>query len=97
MTVIQLTKKINITDFISKFTESFLSNKNIVFTGTLKKLSREEAKHLAQEKGAKISSTISKNTDFLIIGDKPGNKEKKAKELNIKVLNENEWLKKINE
>ena len=59
--------------------------------------SRDEAKHLAQEKGAKISSTISKNTDYLIIGEKPGSKAKKAKELNIRILNEKEWLVKINQ
>ena len=63
----------------------------------LKKLSREEAKYLAQEKGAKIASTISKNTDFLIIGDKPGSKARKAKELNIQILSETEWIKKINQ
>ena len=64
--------------------------------GALKELSRDEAKHLSQEIGAKISSAVSKNTDFLIIGDKPGSKLKKAKDLKINVLTENEWLKKIN-
>ena len=61
----------------------------------MNKLSREEAKHLAQRMGAKISNIISKRTDFLIIGEKPGSKEKKAKELNIPILSENEWIKKI--
>ena len=70
-------------------------NKNIVFTGTLSKLSREEAKHLAQELGAKILSNISKSTDFLIIGENPGSKLKKAKELNVTILKEKEWIKKI--
>ena len=58
--------------------------------------SRDEAKHLAREKGAKIASNVSSTTDFLIIGDKPGSKVKKAKSLNIKILNEDEWIKKIN-
>ena len=61
----------------------------------MKTLSREEAKHLAQEMGAKIASAISKNTDFLILGEKPGSKEKKAKELNVPILTEKEWIEKL--
>ena len=68
----------------------------MVFTGTLTKLSRDEAKHLAREKGAKIASNISNTTDFLIIGEKPGSKLKKAKLLNIKIMSEDLWIKKIN-
>ncbi len=45
--------------------------------------------------GAKIASSISKNTDFLIVGEKPGSKLKKAKELKIDILTEEEWIKKI--
>ena len=74
---------------------NFFSDKKLVFTGSLKKLSREEAKNLANKVGAKISSNISKNTDFLIVGDQPGSKYRKAKELNIKILNEKEWIEKI--
>jgi DNA ligase (NAD+) len=87
---------LKINNFKQPQINNFFSNKNLVFTGVLKKLSREEAKYLAQEKGAKISSNISNSTDYLIIGDKPGSKEKKAKELNIKILSESEWIKKIN-
>ena len=74
---------------------NIFSDKKLVFTGSLKNLSREEAKNLANQVGAKISSNISKNTDFLIIGDQPGSKYRKAKELNITILNEEEWIKKI--
>jgi len=95
--IINLIDLLNVVDFKNIESSNFFSNKNIVFTGTLKELSRDEAKHLAQEKGAKISSTISKNTDYLIIGEKPGSKAKKAKQLNIKILNEKEWLVKINQ
>ena len=73
------------------------SNKNIVFTGTLQKLSREEAKYMAKNKGAKILSKISKNTDYLIVGEKAGSKIKKGKLLGVKILNENEFLEKISE
>ena len=91
-----LKKILKIENFTQPINNNFFSNKNIVFTGALKELSRDEAKHLSQEIGAKISSAVSKNTDFLIIGDKPGSKLKKAKDLKINVLTENEWLKKIN-
>tara|TARA_B110000116_G_scaffold272174_1_gene295607 strand:- start:329 stop:2359 length:2031 start_codon:yes stop_codon:yes gene_type:complete len=91
-----LIKELNIKDYKEIISNTFFSNKNIVFTGTLKTLSRDEAKHLAQQMGAKIASNISKNTDYLILGQNAGSKEKKAKELNIKILTEKEWVKKIN-
>ena len=86
---------LDVKNFVRPISNNFFSNKSLVFTGTLKKLSREEAKHLAQEIGAKISSSISKTTDYLIVGEKPGSKERKAKELNIKIINESEWINKI--
>tara|TARA_B110000116_G_scaffold41427_1_gene33774 strand:- start:9 stop:1226 length:1218 start_codon:yes stop_codon:yes gene_type:complete len=92
----KLIKTLSINDFKKPYSNNFFSNKNLVFTGTLTQLSREEAKHLAREKGAKIASNISSSTDFLIAGDKPGSKIKKAKSLKIKILTENEWIKKIN-
>ena len=92
----KLIKTLKINDFKKPYSNNFFSNKNLVFTGTLTQLSREEAKHLAREKGAKIASNISSSTDFLIAGDKPGSKIKKAKSLKIKILTENEWIKKIN-
>ena len=52
----------------------------------LHSLSRDEAKYLAKLNGAKILSSISKNTDYLIIGEKAGSKEQKAKLLGIKIL-----------
>ena len=87
---------LNIKKFKKSLQIGFFANKKIVFTGTLNKLSRDEAKHLAQEMGAKIVSSISKATDFLIIGDKPGSKVKKAQELNVNILSEDEWIKKSN-
>ena len=51
---------------------------------------------MALQLGAKISSSVTKKTDFLIYGDKPGNKINKAKELNIKILSEEEWILKTN-
>ena len=74
-------------------TNSKLSEKIIVFTGTLENMSRSEAKSKAEELGAKVTNSVSNNTDYVIAGKDSGSKEKKAKELNIKVLNENEWMK----
>ncbi len=76
---------------------NFFTNKHLVFTGTLNKLSRDEAKYLAKTKGAKILSSISKNTDYLILGNKSGSKELKAKQLGIEIINEKEFLEKINQ
>ena len=59
-------------------------------------LSRDEAKYLAKSNGAKILSSVSKKTDFLIIGSKAGSKVEKAKSLGVKVLNEKDFLEKIN-
>ena len=67
-----------------------------MFTGTLKSVSRDEAKHMAKEVGAKILSSVTKNTDYVIIGENAGSKEKKAIELNIKILSEEKFIKKIN-
>ena len=92
----ELNQLLNIASYKVIKSSHFFNEKSIVFTGTLKKLSREEAKHLAQKLGAKILSSISIKTDFLICGEKPGSKVKKAKELNIKILSEEEWIKKIN-
>ena len=75
---------------------NFFSKKNLVFTGTLSKLSRDEAKYLAKLNGAKILSSLSKNTDFLILGDKAGSKKEKAKSLGIKIIDEKNFFSKIN-
>ncbi len=72
---------------------SKLSEKIIVFTGTLKNMSRSEAKSKAEELGAKVTNSVSNNTDYVIAGKDSGSKEKKARELNVKILNESEWLK----
>ncbi len=72
------------------------NNKTILFTGTLETLSRDRAKELAKNHGFKIASSVSKNLDFLIIGEKAGTKLNKAKEIGIKILNEKEFLDLIN-
>ena len=95
-TIKKLKNHLSITFTRNEAFDNFFSNKHLVFTGTLSELSRDEAKYLAKTKGAKILSSISKKTDFLIAGEKAGSKINKASQLGIKILNEKEFLKKIN-
>ena len=95
-TIKNLKNHLSITFIENETLDNFFSNKHLVFTGTLSELSRDEAKYLAKTKGAKILSSISKKTDFLIAGEKAGSKIDKATQLGIKILNEKEFLKKIN-
>jgi DNA ligase (NAD+) len=65
-----------------------LSGKTIVFTGSLPTLSRSEAEELAREQGARVTSSVSKSTDYVVLGDDPGTKAEKAAALNVMTLNE---------
>ncbi|MEY4790743.1 MAG: hypothetical protein RIT21_231 [Pseudomonadota bacterium] len=93
--VYELSKILNIQDFIEKKIDSFFSGKNIMFTGGFSTMSRSEAKSLAETLGAKILSSVTKKLDYLVIGlSKPTkNKVDKAKELGVKIIEEKEWLK----
>ena len=72
--------------------DSKLSGKTVVFTGTLSRLTRAEAKAKALEAGAKVSGSVSKNTDYVVLGTDAGSKEKTAKELGIALLSEDEFI-----
>ncbi len=69
-----------------------LARKTFVVTGTLSRLSRQEAKERLQKLGAKVSGSISKKTDYLISGEKAGSKLDKAEALGVKILSENDFL-----
>ena len=89
----KLTQFIKIEDFTDTAkTDTALSGKTVVFTGTLQKLTRNEAKAKALEAGAKVSGSVSKNTDYVIMGTDAGSKAKTAQELGIKILSEDEFI-----
>jgi len=91
----ELNSIVTIEELEKKSKNSFFSNKSIVFTGTLSTLSRDEAKYRAKIKGAKILSNISINTDYVVVGEKSGSKAEKARNLGVKILNEEDFLKKL--
>ena len=80
--------------YVDKVTtkNSSISGKTILFTGTLKNMSRAEAKSQAVNLGANVVSNVSKSTDILVSGEKSGSKLSKARDLGVKVITEDEWI-----
>ncbi|MCC2647106.1 MAG: ligA [Rickettsiaceae bacterium] len=75
--------------------DSKIAGKIIVFTGTLTTVSRSEAKVKAEQLGAKVTGTVTANTDIVVAGEAAGSKLKKAKELGVEVVSEDEWMKMV--
>lgn len=76
---------------------NFFYEKNVVLTGSLEKYTRDEAKKILENLGANVSSDISKKTDLVICGKDPGSKLDKANKIGIKIINEGEFVLKLNE
>ncbi len=92
-TVRLLLEKVKVEDFIDTTDYNTpLAGKTVVFTGTLEKMTRAEAKAKALSNGAKVAGSVSKNTDYVIEGADAGSKAKKARELEIPILTEDEFL-----
>lgn len=70
-----------------------LKGKKFVFTGGLQSLSRPDASDVVKQKGGIVSSSVSKDTDYVIVGEKPGSKYEKAKKMGLAILNEEEFKK----
>jgi DNA ligase (NAD+) len=75
--------------------DSAIAGKTVVFTGTLERMTRDEAKASAERLGAKVSGSVSKKTDYVVAGPGAGSKLADAKKLAVTVLTEDEWMKLI--
>ncbi|MFC1615988.1 NAD-dependent DNA ligase LigA [Patescibacteria group bacterium] len=73
--------------------EGKLNGKSFVLTGSLKEMTRDQAKNLIREKGGKVQSSVTKDTDYLVAGEKAGSKLKKAQKMGIKIISEQEFKK----
>jgi DNA ligase (NAD+) len=83
---------VTVTDFEGPSAASPIAGKTVVFTGSLESMSRSEAKAQAEALGANVAGSVSRKTDYVVTGPGAGSKEKKAKELGLKVLTEQQWL-----
>ena len=92
-----LQKILRIKNAIEIKKDGLLNNKTFMFTGKLNGISRAEAKFLIEKNSGSIISNVSKKLDYLIIGEKPTKRKiEAAKELNIKILKQSEWIKLLN-
>ena len=91
----RLTQQVKILDAERPRTDSAILGKTVVFTGTLEKMTRDEAKASAERLGAKVSGSVSKKTDYVVAGPGAGAKLADARKLGVTVLTEDEWAKLI--
>ncbi len=95
--VLDLENELQIEDAVIKNSDSKFAGKSIIFTGTLEKMTRAEAKKKAEDLGMKVVGSVSSKTDFIVAGSEAGSKLKKANELGLEILNEDDWLEMSNE
>jgi len=88
----RLLKQVRVAREVVEKKSSRVSGKKFVLTGTLEKLEREEAKEKIRSLGGDVSGSVSKNTDYVVAGENPGEKLDKANELGVTVLNESEFI-----
>jgi DNA ligase (NAD+) len=88
----RLTRQVTILDAEKPRTDSAVAGKTVVFTGSLEKMTRDEAKAMAERLGAKVSGSVSKKTDYVVAGPGAGSKLADAKKHGVTVLTEDEWF-----
>jgi len=93
----RLTKEVTILDAEKPKSNSKIAGKTVVFTGALEKMTRDEAKAMAERLGAKAAGSVSKKTDYVVAGPGAGSKLAEAKKHGVEVLTEDEWLKLVGE
>jgi DNA ligase (NAD+) len=87
-----LLKQVEVQPFVRETATSPVTDKTVVFTGSLERMTRPEAKAQAERLGAKVAGSVSKKTDYVVAGSDAGSKLTKARELGVNVLTEDEWL-----
>jgi DNA ligase (NAD+) len=88
----RLTAQVEILDAEKPAADSAIAGKTVVFTGALEKMTRDEAKAMAERLGAKVAGSVSQKTDYVVAGPGAGSKLGKAKDLGVEVLSEDEWF-----
>lgn len=91
--ITDLQQEVEVQPFVRPSRESPIAGKTVVFTGGLSSMTRPEAKARAEALGAKVAGSVSKKTDYVVAGEEAGSKLAKARELGVKILSEDEWLK----
>ena len=91
----RLAEEVKIREAEKPRSDSAVAGKTVVFTGTLERMTRDEAKASAERLGAKVSGSVSKKTDYVVAGPGAGSKLADAKKLGVTVLTEDEWMKLI--
>jgi DNA ligase (NAD+) len=89
----RLVDEVKIQDAEKPRTDTAVAGKTVVFTGALEKMTRDEAKAMAERLGAKVSGSVSKKTDYLVAGPGAGSKLAEAKKHGVAVLSEDDWFK----
>jgi DNA ligase (NAD+) len=88
----RLTAQVEILDAEKPAADSAVAGKTVVFTGALEKMTRDEAKAMAERLGAKVAGSVSQKTDYVVAGPGAGSKLSKAKDLGVAVLSEDDWF-----
>ncbi|WP_339749117.1 NAD-dependent DNA ligase LigA [uncultured Maricaulis sp.] len=90
--LVRLVAELTIEDAQAVASDSPVAGKTVVFTGALERMTRDEAKAKAQSLGAKVAGSVSAKTDLVVAGPGAGSKAKKAAELGVEMISEDEWF-----